>query len=329
MEKHNKNLIRKENGGIYCSYGDFWIDPAKPVKRALITHAHFDHISFGCEEYICSPQTGALLKERIGKKIKLKSYGYDENFKINGIKVSFYPSGHILGSSQIKLEGGNEKWLITGDFKRQIDETCLNYQEVKTDFLICESTFALPIFNWDSTDKIVNQIVEWVNKSPNMTSILFCYSLGKAQRLLNELKDKNLKNIYVHNNIKKVNDIYIDQGINLEDVAKINPGIKLKDYQGSLLLMPPSQNKFNLLKRFGDYQTAFASGWMLIRALKNRSGYDKGFAISDHADWNGLIKTIKNSQAKKVFLDHGDGESLAKYLSIEENIEIESFKTKQ
>ena len=329
MEKNNKNLIRKENGGIICRYGDFWIDPARPVKKALITHAHFDHISFGCEEYICSPETSALLKQRIGKKIKIKTYGYDENFKINGIKISFYPSGHILGSSQIKLEGGNEKWLITGDFKRQIDETCINYQEVKTDFLICESTFALPIFNWDSTNKIVNQIVEWVNKSPNMTSILFCYSLGKAQRLLNELKNKNIKNIYVHSNIKKINDIYIDQGINLQDFAKINPGIKPKDYQGSLILMPPSQNKFNLLKRFGDYQTAFASGWMLIRALKNRSGYDKGFAISDHADWNGLIKTIKNSEAKKVFLDHGDGESLAKYLSIEENIEIESFKTKQ
>jgi len=329
LEKDNKNLIRKENEGFICSHGDFWIDPTRPVKRALITHAHFDHISFGCEEYICSPETGALLKQRIGNKIKVKSYGYDESFKINGIKISFYPSGHILGSSQIKLEGGNEKWLFTGDFKRQLDETCLNFQEVKTDFLICESTFALPIFNWDSTEKIVNQIVEWVNKSPNMTSILFCYSLGKAQRLLNELKNKNIKNIYVHSNIKKINDIYIDQGINLEDVSKIKLGIKSQDYQGSLLLMPPSRNKYNLLKRFGEYQTAFASGWMLIRALKNRSGYDKGFAISDHADWNGLIRTIKNSQAKKVFLDHGDGESLAKYLCIEDNIEIESLKKKQ
>ena len=329
METLNKNLIKKDKVGVFCDHGDFWIDPNRPVKRALITHAHFDHISFGCEEYICSPETSNLLKERIGNKINIKSYGYDESFKINGIKISLYPSGHILGSSQIKLEGGNEKWLITGDFKRQRDDTCLDYQEVKTDFLICESTFALPIFNWNSTNKIIDEIVEWVNKSPNMTSILFCYSLGKAQRLLNELKNKNIKNIYVHSNIKKINDLYIDQGINLEDVTKINPGIKPKDYQGSLLLMPPSQNKYNLLKRFGDYQTAFASGWMLIRALKNRSGYDKGFAISDHADWNGLIKTIKNSQAKKVFLDHGDGESLAKYLSIEENIEIESFKTKQ
>ena len=329
METNHKNLIKKDSRGIFCLHGDFWIDPSRPVKRALITHAHFDHISFGCEEYICTPETSALLKERIGKKIQIKSYGYDESFKINGIKISFYPSGHILGSSQIKLEGGNEKWLITGDFKRQRDETCLNYQEVKTDFLICESTFALPIFNWDATNKIADEIVEWVNKSPNMTSILFCYSLGKAQRLLNELKDKNIKNIYVHNNIKKINNIYINQGINLKDVAKIDVGTKTKDYQGSLLLMPPSQNKFNLLKRFGDYQTAFASGWMLIRALKNRSGFDKGFVISDHADWNGLIKTIKNSEAKKVFLDHGDGESLAKYLSMEKNIQTESFKTKQ
>ena len=325
MEQHNNNLIRKENGGIICSHGDFWIDPARPVKRALITHAHFDHISFGCEEYICSPETSALLKERIGKKIKIKSFGYDESFKLNGIKISFYPSGHILGSSQIRLEGGNEKWLITGDFKRQRDDTCLNYQEVKTDFLICESTFALPIFNWDSTTKVIDEICDWVNKSPNITSILFCYTLGKAQRLLNELKNKKIKNIFAHTSIRKINDLYIKQGIKLKDVAKIDREMQSKDFQGSLVLMPPSQNKSNLLKRFGNYQTAFASGWMCIRALKNRSGYDKGFAISDHADWNALIKTIKSSQAKKVFLNHGNGESLAKYLSIEENIDTQQF----
>tara|TARA_Y100000589_G_scaffold234727_1_gene222129 strand:- start:1428 stop:2414 length:987 start_codon:yes stop_codon:yes gene_type:complete len=326
LKTHKKNLVYKEIKGSYCEYGDFWIDPIKPVKRALITHAHFDHMSFGCDEYICSPETSTILKERLGHKIKIKSYGYDEIFNINGIKISFHPSGHILGSSQIKLEAGNEKWLITGDFKRQKDETCLKYQEIKTDFLICESTFALPIFKWASTNKIVNQIVDWVNISPNMTSILFCYSLGKAQRLLKELENKEIKKIYVHTNIKKINDIYIKEGIKLKDIPIIDGKIKPKDYQGSLLLMPPSQNKSNLLKRFGDYQTAFASGWMLIRALKNRSGYDNGFAISDHADWNGLINTIKSSQAKKVFLDHGNGESLAKYLSIKENIEIHPFK---
>ena len=329
MKTTYENLVKKDIQGTFCQTGNFWIDPAKPVKRALITHAHFDHISFGCEEYICSPETVSLLKERIGNNIKVKSYGYDEIFKINGIKISFHPSGHILGSSQIKLEGGNEKWLITGDFKRQRDDTCLNYQEVKTDFLICESTFALPIFNWASTNKIVDEIVDWVNESPNLTSILFCYSLGKAQRILNELKNKKIKKIYAHRSIKKINDIYIKQGIKLEDIAKIDKEIATKDYKGSLLLMPPSQNKANLLNRFGDYQTAFASGWMIIRALKNRSGYDKGFAISDHADWNGLIKTIKSSKAEKVFLDHGNGESLAKYLSIEENIEIQAFKTNQ
>jgi len=322
-----KNLLQKEIGGLFCEHGNFWIDPVKPVKRALITHAHFDHISFGCEEYICSPETNILLKERIGKKIKVKSYGYDECFKINGIKMSFFPSGHILGSSQIRLEGGEEKWLITGDFKRQRDNTCMNYKQVKTDFLICESTFALPIFNWDSTNEIVDQIVNWVKQSPNMTSILFCYSLGKAQRLLNLLKNKDLKKIYVHNNIKKINDIYIKQGIDLKDEAKIDKNIKPKEYQGCLILMPPSQNKVDLLKGFGDFQTAFASGWMLIRALKNRSGYDKGFPISDHADWNGLIRTIKSSQAKKVFLDHGNGESLARYLRSKENLDIESFSS--
>ena len=329
MKTNNNNLIKRNIEGISCDFGDFWIDPNKPVKKALITHAHFDHISFGCDEYICSPETATLLKERIGNKIKVKSYGYDESFKVNGIKISFYPSGHILGSSQIRLEGADERWLITGDFKRQSDKTCLNYQEIKTDYLICESTFALPIFNWDQTTKIIDQIVDWVNKSPNITSVLFCYSLGKAQRLLSELKNKNIKKIYVHPNIKKINDIYKKEGIILKEARMIDKEIKLKDYNGSLVLMPASQNKYNLLKRFGDYQTAFASGWMSIRAFKNRSGYDKGFVISDHADWNGLIKTIKSSQAQKVFLDHGNGESLARYLSFEENIEIQPFQINQ
>ena len=149
MKEDSSYLIKYTSSGLYCEIADAWIDPIKPVKRALITHAHMDHFTFGCDEYISTYETAVIIKERIGKEINIKTYDYEKEFKINGIKISFHPSGHILGSSQIKFSFAEEIWLITGDFKRQKDETCKGYQIVKTDYLISESTFSLPIFKWD------------------------------------------------------------------------------------------------------------------------------------------------------------------------------------
>ena len=184
MRTKQKDLIRYKDGNLYCELADIWIDPSNPVKRALITHAHFDHFTFGCEEYISTKETAILLRERVGDNIKIKTFYYGEEFKINGINISFHPSGHILGSSQIRFIFAEEKWLISGDFKIQKDKTCKQYEKVKTDYLISECTFGLPIFKWDETRKIANNISKWVTNSPEKTSLLFCYSLGKAQRLL-------------------------------------------------------------------------------------------------------------------------------------------------
>ena len=322
MLDNSTNLIINTKKGLYCQSGDIWIDPTKPVKKAIITHAHFDHFAFGCNEYISSIETSLLLQRRIGKKIKIRTYNYDEIFFINGVKFSFYPSGHILGSSQIRIESGGEKWLITGDFKRQDDKTCQKYMKIKTDFLICESTFALPIFNWESSDKIIKDILNWVIKSEDTTSILFCYSLGKAQRLLSEISNKKINNIYIHKNIHEINKVYRNLGINIDEVNIFDKAVNFNELKNSLLLLPPSLNNKKFLKRFKKVQTGFASGWMSIRALRKRSGYDKGFPISDHADWNGLIKTIRESKAQRIFLNHGDGEYLAKYLSDKYNLNI-------
>ncbi len=311
-------LIQQKSKGLYCPSADIWIDPTSPVKKALITHAHFDHFSFGCKEYICSKETGILLKHRVQKELNIKIVDYDTKIKINGVNIFFYPSGHILGSSQIKFEVAGERWLITSDLKRQTDPTCLGYKRIKTDFLICESTFALPIFNWEPTKKIVNQISNWVIRNPHKISILFCYSLGKAQRILSEIKE--VKIIYVHKNIYTLNNIYSDLGKNLEKTIKFDKSLDIK--AGSLLILPPSLNNEKYLKSFKNFQTGFASGWMTIRAIKKRSGYDKGFIISDHADWNGLIKTIEESEAEKVFLNHGDGENLARYLRATKKLDI-------
>tara|TARA_Y100001978_G_scaffold6309_1_gene5234 strand:- start:160 stop:1149 length:990 start_codon:yes stop_codon:yes gene_type:complete len=320
-----QSLITQKTLGLYCEPAKTWIDPYKPVEKAIITHAHSDHFTNGCREYFCSIETGLLLRKRFGNNINLKTIDYNEKFLINGVNFSLHPSGHILGSSQIKIIAGSEKWLITSDFKRQEDKTCKSYEKLKTDFLICESTFGLPIFNWESTNKIIDNITKWVNQSEDATSILFCYSLGKAQRLLSELNSQNLKNIYVHKSINKMNIIYKSLGIELVESHIFDNYIEINNLKNCLILLPLALNNKNFLKKFKRVQTAFASGWMSIRALKKRSLFDKGFTISDHADWNGLIKTIKESEAKRVFLNHGDGEYLAKFLRDKEDLNIKKL----
>ena len=323
MKTQKEYLIKYKQGSLYCKYADIWIDPNKPVKRALITHAHFDHFTFGCEEYISTHETSMILKERMGDKLNIKSYDYGEVFKINGIAISFHPSGHILGSSQIKFNFADEKWLVTGDFKLQEDYTCHNFEIVKTDYLISECTFGLPIFNWDETKKIALDISKWIKNSPEKTSILFCYSLGKAQRLLNEISKTNLENkIYCHSSIHKMNICYGILGKEILNTKKLDHKKNIDNYKGSLILLPPSLNKNFCQKNFKNIQTAFASGWMSIRALRKRSGYDKGFTISDHADWNGILNVVENSDAKNIFFHHGNNEALNRYLTEKKSINI-------
>ena len=323
MIKDNSDLIKYSKKGFHCELADTWIDPHKPVKRALITHAHMDHFTFGCDEYISTYETAKILKERIGREINFKTYDYEKEFKINGINISFHPSGHILGSSQIKFTFASEKWLITGDFKRQKDDTCEEFKKVKTDYLISESTFGLPIFKWEEPKKIVEDISQWIDSSPNKTSILFCYSLGKAQRLLNEISKTNLKNnIYTHSSIYKMNNCYKKLGVNIVDTKKFDKTENIDKFKGCLILLPPVLNKGSFLKKFKEIQTGFASGWMSIRALRKRSGYDKGFPISDHADWDGILKTVYESEAKNVFFHHGDSEALNRYLNEKNSINV-------
>ncbi len=330
MIKDSTDLIKYSNQGLYCELADTWIDPHKPVKRALITHAHMDHFTFGCNEYISTYETSVIIKERIGSEINIKTYDYGKAFKINGINISFHPSGHILGSSQIKFNFGGEIWLITGDFKRQKDESCQGFEKVKTDYLISESTFGLPIFKWEEPQKTAVDISKWVNLSPDKISILFCYSLGKAQRLLNEIKKTNFKNkIYTHTSIKKMNNCYQKLGIEILETNKFDKTQNIEAYKGSLILLPPGLSKGSFLKKSKQIQTGFASGWMLIRALRKRSGYDRGFAISDHADWEAILKTLKETEAKNVFFHHGNSEALIRYLNEKTSINILDFESKK
>ena len=328
MIKDSSDLIKYSDKGLYCEIAEIWIDPYKPVKKALITHAHMDHFTFGCDEYISTYETSKIIKERISSEINIKTYDYGKEFKINGINISFHPSGHILGSSQIKFNFAGERWLITGDFKRQKDETCQEFEIVKTDYLISESTFGLPIFKWEETQKTAADISKWVDISPDKTSILFCYSLGKAQRLLNEIKKTNFKKkIYTHDSINKMNKCYEKLGVDICETNKFDKTQNIDKYKGSLILLPPSLNKGSFLKKFKEIQTGFASGWMTIRALRKRSGYDKGFSISDHADWEAILNTVKESEAKNVFFHHGDSDALSRYLNEKRSINVLNFES--
>ncbi len=330
MIKDSSELIKYSENGLYCEIAEIWIDPHKPVKKALITHAHMDHFTFGCDEYISTYETSIILQERIGREINIKTYDYGKEFKINGINISFHPSGHILGSSQIKFNFAGEIWLITGDFKRQKDSTCKEYEKVKTDYLISESTFGLPIFNWKEPQETARDISKWVTSSPDKASILFCYSLGKAQRLLNEISKSNFKNnLYTHSSIYKMNKCYARLGINIVSTKQFDKRQNINELKGNLILLPPVLNKGSYLKNFKDIQTSFASGWMTIRALRKRSGYDKGFAISDHADWEGILKTVKESEAKNVFFHHGDREALNRYINENDSINVLNFNSKK
>ncbi|ABM72065.1 Predicted exonuclease of the beta-lactamase fold involved in RNA processing [Prochlorococcus marinus str. MIT 9515] len=330
MREDSFHLIKYTSSGLYCEVADLWIDPKKPVKQAIITHAHMDHFTFGCEEYISTLETAIILKERIGKDINIRTYEYEKEFKVNGIKISFHPSGHILGSSQIKINMADEIWLITSDFKRQKDDTCKKYEIVKTDFLISESTFGLPIFNWDEPQNTALEIKKWIHTSHETTYFLFCYSLGKAQRLLNEISKLNFtNNIFTHSSIDKMNKCYKNFGVEIIETKKFENNKNIGDLKGSLILLPPALNRNSFLKRYKDFQTGFASGWMSIRALRKRSGYDKGFPISDHADWSGILKTIEESKAKNVFFHHGDSEVLIKYLKEKKSINVLEFEYKK
>ena len=327
MLTDNSELITYKDGSLYCLVADIWIDPNKAVNKAIITHAHFDHFAIGCAEYFCTFETATLLQKRVGKELNIKIFDYGEEFKINGIAISFHPSGHILGSSQIKFQIAAEKWLITGDFKRQKDDTCESYEVIKTDYLISESTFGLPIFKWDEPIKIAKDIIKWTNRSQDKTSILFCYSLGKAQRLLNEISKTDFNDkIYVHNSIKKINDCYQKLGIDIKDTQIFEKSKMAKELKGKLILLPPSLNKSSILKNFQSVQTGFASGWMSIRALRKRAGYDKGFVISDHADWEDILNTIEESETKNVFFNHGNSEALKKYLKEKNLFNIHDFE---
>lgn len=320
------DLIRATDEGLYCEPGDFFIDPWRPVSRAVITHAHSDHARSGHKIYYANEKCVPLLKLRLGADLPVQAKKYGEVFAINGVKVSLHPAGHVLGSAQVRLEYQGEVWVASGDYKRTADPSCDPFEVVPCDVFISEATFALPIYQWDSGEITAEKMWSWWQSEPDRPSLIFCYALGKAQRILAELAALTQRKIFLHGAMQNLTAVYRAQNIPMAETALVADQPKDYDFKGDLILAPPSAHRSAWMKRFKDPQTAFASGWMQIRGARRRRGYEKGFVLSDHADWNELNQTIRETQAKVVFLTHGRTDVLQKYLK-DQGQTVRLFKT--
>lgn len=318
--------------GLYCPRGDFHIDPPAPVPRAVVTHVHADHAHPGAGEYLCTTQSVPLLEKRLSTGEEphgpIRGISYGERFQLGGATVSFHPSGHVLGSAQIRIEADGEVWVVSGDYKRAPDPTCAPFEIVPCDVFVTEATFALPVFRWDPPEVVAQEIFDWweQNRAEEKASVLICYSLGKAQRILAELKRLTDRPVFVHGAIELITQIYRDAGVEMLATKPVVETAKGKSFRGELILAPRSARGNTWMRRFGSWEEAFVSGWMRIRGTRRRMSYDRGFVLSDHADWQALLKTVEETGARRVLCTHGYSDALARYLS-ERGLETAVLKT--
>ena len=307
------SLIVARSEGLYCPPGDFYIDPWRPVARAVITHGHGDHARNGMGGYLCQADSVAILRRRLGE-IDVQGVAYGEAVERDGVRVSLHPAGHILGSAQVRIEHKGEVWVASGDYKVEPDGTCAAFEPIRCHGFVTESTFGLPIYRWRPQAEIAGEVNRWwrSNASAGRASVVFAYSLGKAQRVL-ALVDPSIGPIVAHGAVEPMNAIYRERGVALP--ATVSPsGMAKVDLARALVIAPPSAAGSPWMRRFPDYADAFASGWMQVRGDRRRRGVDRGFVLSDHADWAGLNGAIDATGASKVLVTHGSTETLARFL---------------
>ena len=322
-----QDLIVQRPEGLYCSPGDFYIDPWRAVDRAVITHAHADHARTGHGHYLAAAPAEGVLRARLGQGIALQAVQYGEVVTHNGVTVSLHPAGHVLGSAQVRLQHGGQTWVASGDYKVAPDATCEPFEAVRCDVFITESTFGLPIYRWRPDAEVFAEINSWwaANAAAGRASVLMCYSFGKAQRILSGV-DASIAPIVVHSAIQTLNAAYRDAGVDLPATRLVSEVTDPADFKRALVLCPPSAAVGPWIKRFGDFSDAFASGWMQLRGARRRGSYDKGFVLSDHADWPGLMSAIGGTGANRVIVTHGSIPVMVRYLS-EQGLEAGSFHT--
>ncbi len=309
-------LIEFSEKGLYCPAGGFYIDPWRPVDKAVITHAHSDHARWGSKQYLCHHYSKPIMQARLGIDNHFESIGWNEPLNINGVKVSLHPAGHIIGSSQIRVEHKGEVWVISGDYKVENDGISGEFEPVKCHTFITESTFGLPIYYWKPQEDIFSSIQSWVqqNKAAGKSSVLIAYSLGKAQRLLPCLAQIT-DSILVHGAVYNMHKALEEAGHKLPPVQRVTPDTPKELLKGAVVIAPSSAEGSPWIKKFAPYAVGICSGWMQVRGNVRRKNADGGFALSDHADWPGLLQAIKATEAQKVFVTHGFQHAFSRYLN--------------
>jgi putative mRNA 3-end processing factor len=310
------DLLISTASGLYCPPGDFYVDPWRPVRSAIITHAHADHASPGSQNYLAARDGLLVLQARLGGVAPIQAANYGERLSLRDVTVSLHPAGHILGSAQVRIERGGEVWVVTGDYKTASDPTCSSFEPLRCHTLITESTFGLPVYRWDHPKVTFSQINAWwqANATADIASVMYAYSLGKAQRLVRTL-DASIGPIFCHGAVERVNQLYRQSGITLPTTLYAGASIDKRRWGGSMIIAPLSARGSPWLRRFGDASTAYASGWMQIRGARRRRSLDRGFALSDHADWPALVDVIRSSGAERVLVTHGSVEPLVRWLN--------------
>ena len=311
----NLDLIVKNENGLYVPEADVYLDPWRKVKKAFISHIHADHCRYGNLQYICPKHSLPILKKRMGP-VSVQGLDYGEKIAVRGVEFSFHPAGHIPGSAQIRVASKGRVWVYSGDYKTQSDGLSHPFEPVKCDTFITECTFGLPVYRWPRQPEVYRSILEWwsENEQNGRAVVLLAYSLGKAQRLIHGLRE-GPGPIFCHSAVQQMNTAVRKAGFDLPKTRPLTKELGKEDLKGALIIISPTAFTGHWAKVLKTYETASASGWMLIRGAKRRRAVDRGFVVSDHADWEGLIEAVKATGAERIICTHGYQQIFSRWLS--------------
>lgn len=303
--------------GLYCEPGGFHVDPHRAVDRAIITHGHSDHARSGHGAVLATAETIAVMKLRHGDDCAgaFEPQPLGQAISINRVSVSLLPAGHILGSAQVVIEWGGRRAVVSGDYKRAADPTCQAFELQSCDVFVTEATFALPVFRHEKAEHEVEKLLASMAAEPDRTHLIGAYGLGKCQRMIRVIRDTGYdRPIYLHSAMVELCDLYQKLGIELGDIRPA-AGADPKSICGGIVMCPPSAIGDRWSRRFDDPVTAFASGWMRIRARARQHGVELPLVVSDHVDWPELIETVIETGAEEIWVTHGREDALVHHLS--------------
>ena len=330
----SSDLIQRRPEGLYCSQGDFYIDPWRPVERAVITHAHADHARWGHAHYLAQRNSEAIVRSRLGDDITFQGLAYGESLQIGSVGVSLHPAGHVLGSAQVRVEHRGEVWVASGDYfvsgVGDHNPTCAPFEPVRCDTFITECTFGLPIYRWAPQVELMAEITAWWAEcaAEGYHALLMGYSLGKAQHLLAGLATLHAPGpVLVHAAVARLNEAYRDGGVTLPNATTVTADTDFKQLRGALVIAPPAVQGSAWARKLGPHRDAFASGWMRLRGARRRQGVDRGFVFSDHADWPGLLQAITATGAQRVIVTHGNEDALIRLLREQHGLQAQALVT--